>query len=548
MSNKRYKGPKAKETMDARREAASDVYNILYRSPEDIVNEIMSDLGLDERYSAGNNGRVNPEYSTTTPEERARASEQIQRELMGRCRKELEVAEEKRIKQPTQKSSSKRRIRYDRVAVVSMVITLLGSMGYAVGKNTFKGARGDIAVEGLSKGNPSVSDSVTPGTEWSSELTPETDGNQYEFSGFSDDRIAYVVDFMDYYNKSEKEHIMQLLDNKIIDGLGIRIGGSKADYPFTIKDFTDEEINSELQWFVETGRVELDHEFGQTVGMAEEFIQKAPITVPYYYTCAVNFEEAEIEATCIEATYRKMKNDMPDYDFKNRMAPITIDVEYCGEEKQALNEDYLAQIGAKGRRTEAVLHLIDVLAERGVIDERGVIIYGDLNRMADESQIDWNDLFAGIEERNINLVKWGTRAIRDTFDNKVEYNDIYAFRDGLLNTSTNIAYMKSNYKDLQPYLTDIAMQQIHLDQKIKTTFTYGEAYDVNITTANTLDAIVHGDPISYDKGFIERIEDVRMQEVKKDLQVKELLAGDSQIEEYVPEEFKNKNNDKDEGR
>ena len=104
-----------------------------------------------------------------------------------------------------------------------------------------------------------------------------------------------------------------------------------------------------------------------------------------------------------------------------------------------------------------------------------------------------------------------------------------------MNTSTNISYMKSNYDELQPYLKDVAIQQIHLGQTMKTSFTYPEEYDVNITTANTLDAIVHGDSIEFNKGFVDRIEDVRMQEVKKDLQ-----TGDSQADEYVPEEFKKK--------
>ncbi|MBR2704820.1 MAG: hypothetical protein IKE91_05055 [Clostridia bacterium] len=543
MSNRRYTGPKARETMDARREAASDVYNLLYQDPEEIVNGIMRDIGLDERYYVGNNGRVSPEYSSTTPEERARASEQIQRELIDRCTTRLEETTRRRNQQPQKKSGPRRRVRVDRVAVVGLVATLLGCMGFSIGQTIISGARGDTKIEGLAKEESSVSDSITPGKEESSEVTPDVGTNPYQGSTVETDRIAYVVDFMDYYNDSERDHIMQLLNAGMIDGLGIRVGGSKADYPFTIKDFVDEDINSELQWYVDTGRVELDHQYGQELAWAESFITEAPITIPYYYTCAVNFEEAEIEAACIDATYKKMQKDMPGYDFKNRMAPITIDIEYCGDEKQALNEDYLTQIGAKNERTQAVLHLIDVLAERGVIDERGVIIYGDLNRMADESQINWDALFAGIEARNMNYVKWGTRAIRDTFDNKIEYNDIYAFRDGLLNTSTNIAYMKSNYKNLLPYLDDIAIQQIHLDQKMKTN-TYGEAYDINITTANTLQAIVRGESINYDKGFIDRIEDVRMQEVRRELQ-----QGDSQVEEYVPEEFKKSSHDfDDDGR
>ena len=537
MGSGKYTGPSARRTMDARRESASSMYDLLYKSPEDIVNEIVSDLGLDERYHVESNGRVGQGYSYTTPEERARASEQIQRELMGRCR---EAAEKTSQQSQTQQQRPKRRVRYDRIAALGMVMTLIGSLGYTGVKHLISGVKGDPGIEKIATSESSISDSIITGTDEisvnGSETAPDVSTEtQYVVPDMRADRIAYVIDFMDYYNESEKEHIMQMLDNEMIDGLGIRIGGSKMDYPFTLKNFIDDEINNELQWYVDTGKVALDHKFGQEIAWAEEFIQKAPVTIPYFYTCAVNYEEAEIEATCIEATYNKMKNDMPEYDFENRMAPITIDIEECGEIKEALNEDFLTQIGAKKQRADAVLHLIDSLRERGVIDERGVIIYGDLNRMADETQIDWNALFEGLEERNINVVKWGTRAIRDTFDNKIEYNDIYAFRDALMNTSTNISYMKSNYDELQPYLKDVAIQQIHLGQTMKTSFTYPEEYDVNITTANTLDAIVHGDSIEFNKGFVDRIEDVRMQEVKKDLQ-----TGDSQAEEYVPEEFKKK--------
>lgn len=136
--------------------------------------------------------------------------------------------------------------------------------------------------------------------------------------------------------------------------------------------------------------------------------------------------------------------------------------------------------------------------------------------MKDKSQINWEKLFQGLQDRNINTVKWGTRALENTYKSNIEYKDVYDFRDSLMNTAINIDSMKKYYTELQPYLKDIAIQQIHLDQLMKTD-TYGEKYDVNITTQNTLYSIIRGDSISYDKGFIERIDEVRIQEIQKDL-------------------------------
>ena len=517
MNNRRYAGPSARDAMVDRRSAAADTLSILSKSPEEIVNEIVRDLDLDDRYMVGSNGRVSSGYAELSPAERAAASNQIQNELMGRCEKEVyrRVAEEQRAtdKQPQRKSSPRRRVRLDRVAAFGMVITLLSSMGYAVGKRVISGVRGNPEIQGLPKDPTSISDTLTP----ESSENEENGDITYETESMRHDEVSYVIDFMDYYNQSEKEHIMQMLNNGMIDGLGIRIGGSKMDYPFAIKNFVDEEINNELQWYVDNGKVELDHKYGQEIAWAEEFIKKAPITMPYYYTCAVNYEEAEIEAKCIEATYKKMENDLPGYNFKDRMAPITIDIEHCGDEKLAAEGDPIEQSGAKEYRTQSVLHLVDCLKDSGIIDERGVIIYGDLNRMKDQTQINWEELFNELDARNINVVKWGTRAIQETFSNPKEYKDVYDFRDALMNTSTNISYMKSDYDKLGQYIYDVDIQQIHLDQQMKTD-SYGEKYDVNITTKNTLDAIVHGYPITHEQGFIEKIENIRMKELKKDLQ------------------------------
>lgn len=549
MSNSRYMGPKVRETMDARREAAEDAYDILSRSPEDIVNEIISDLGLDERYRLGPDGRVGTDYRLTTPEERARASERIQSELIGRYKREVERVEEPETqRQPQTKRKPKRKVRFDRIAAVSVVATILVSLGFAISKGIISGVRISQDIDGKTKDDLSESETVIPGngssSQDSSEIAPDIGGSDstYEVPDLKTDEISYVIDFMDYYNPSQRENINQMLDQGMIDGLGIRIGGSEEDYPFTIKDFTDEEINAPLQRYVDNGQLELDHDYGLELASAEEYILKAPVTIPYYLTCCINREEAAIEADCIEATYNLMYKDMQGYDFKDRMAPIAIDIEDCGEIKLAQNEDYLSRIGAMSQRADAVLYLIDTLREKGIIDERGVIIYGDLNRMKDKSQIDWKGLFQGLQERNINVVKWGTRAINATYndpnypEDTVEYENIYAFRDALMNTATNISYMKTEYDksgdSLVPYLTDVAIQQIHLDQRMETD-TYGEKYDINITTQNTLDAIVHGNHIDYSKGFIDRIEDTRIQEVKSDLTV-----GDTQVGNYVPSEYR----------
>ena len=552
MSNNIYTGPKARETMAARREAAKDAYDILSKSPEEIVNDIVNELGLDERYRLGPDGRVGTGYKLTTPEERARASERIQEELIGRCKRGIEEKQESATqRQPQTKRKPKRKVRFDRLAAAALVIAILGTTGIAVSKQVISGVKGNPDIGEKTKDGLSVTDSIIPEDEQGLQDSPEIvqDGyvgsgdSTYEVTDLKKDEISYVIDFMDYYNPSQRKNINQMLDQGMIDGLGIRIGGSKEDYPFTIKNFTDEEINAPLQRYVENGQLELDHEYGLELSSAEEYILKAPVTIPYYLTCCIDREEAAIEADCIEATYNLMYKDMQGYDFKGRMAPLAIDIEDCGEIKLAKNEDYLAKIGAMAQRTDAVLYLIDSLREKGIIDERGVIIYGDLNRMKDKSQIDWEGLFQGLQERNINVVKWGTRAMNATYNDPnhpeeaVKYENVYTFRDALMNTATNISYMKNEYDkngdSLVPYLTDVAIQQIHLDQQMETT-TYGEKYDINITTKNTLDAIVNGNHIDYSKGFINKIEDVRMQEVTNDITV-----GDTQVENYVPDEYRN---------
>ncbi len=282
-------------------------------------------------------------------------------------------------------------------------------------------------------------------------------------------------------------------------------GNSGYDYPFAIRNFDEPEIYEDMASY--ECDVFLSGKMGK-INYMEKYMNIIDNTMLYYYTCCLTNEEAEIEAAYIKSVYDKLKEDMPNYDFSSRMLPIAIDIEESGSDREATNESYDIQSKVKSDRTKAILHLIDKLIENGVIDERGVIIYGDLNRMKCGDHIEWDTLFNGLEERNVNTVKWGTRAIDKTFESGIEYSNSENFAQNLMNDSTNIEYMKNEYGDLYPYLSDIAMQQIHLDQLIYNGTTWPEKYDVSITTKDTIEAIKNGEDISYESGFISRIEDV----------------------------------------
>ncbi len=533
MSNGRYTGSKASKALADRNETVAQVRRDLQDDSEQIVEDLFREVFGDSDYREILNG-----HQSISREKRAEATEKFQRVLIDRYEKGAEGQEAVRTRTLPK---PKRRIRAKRVLAAAIAVIALESAGYHAVKKAFSGAKGTPKKEGiiLEESSTTSTSKIDSHSSSSSEVST-SESSQYDQGPFKSDRIAYVVDFMDYYNESQKEHVKQLFSEGMIDGLGIRIGGSSKQYPFMVNSFTDEEINEKLQEYIATGKAGLDHKYAVPVASAEEYIQMSPVTIPYYYTSAVNNEEAEIEATCIEATYNKMKKDMPEYDFKNRMAPIAIDIEKCGGIDQVEDADYLTRLGVMRQRADAVLHLVDSLRERGVVDERGVIIYGDLTSMTKNYDMDWNALFEGLNARNINVVKWGTRAVTKVGNKENPYTDVFNFRDELMNTSTNISYMRSKYVELMDCVRDVAIQQIHLGQYIDTVpelkerFGYGEQYDVNITTEDTLDAIVHGNSIDKNEGFIDKIEKVRMEEVKKDLQ-----ESSSQAEEYIPEKQNN---------
>jgi len=533
MSNERYTGTSAKVAKEEQIRAAKSFRESI--DPVAEVNKIAKELGLDESYFVGSNGMVSQAYESIQLDERRNVTEKIQEKIVENNVNNQKTSASNSVVQRAK--GSKIKPRYDRLFVAGMAVTLLTSMGFSAVKHAITGARGRAEIT-KDSGDFSISDSISDERvsddvvilkdepENVPQIMGENKTTKAKESEQEDDRVAYIVDFSDYYNKSQKEHIFEMIDNKIIDGIGFEIGASCIDYPFKIRTFDDEYIGTYVKDHIDNGELILKKSMGE-IEWLEEYIVRADSSIPYYYSCALNDEEAEIEADCIEAVYKKLNKDLPDYNFKGRMAPIVIDIERSGDERMKVNGSDEEMQRAMEQRTDAVLHLIDCLQDRGVIDDRGVIIYGDLNRMEDHSHINWERLFSEIKERDIHLTKWGSRAFQTTFHSGIKYEDVYAFQEALMNTPENISYMKDYYDHLYPYLGDIAMQQIHLDQEMETSFTYEEYFDVNITTANTWKAIVSGKEINYEKNFIDRLEEASLTKVRDDLKNVQAEISDS---------------------
>lgn len=167
MSEIRYTGPNAKDVKEQRRTDA--ISYLESRDPVEIVNEIVRNLGLDDRYIIRDNGKVSDEYKSIPAEERLRASEAIQREIQDDYLRSSKPDEPRRTINQTQKNDRtkkvkpKRKIRYDRIAAVGMAATLLTSLGYAVHKHVFLGKQNEVLIETGGKVDSSMSDPIIEG-------------------------------------------------------------------------------------------------------------------------------------------------------------------------------------------------------------------------------------------------------------------------------------------------------------------------------------------------------------------------------------------------
>ena len=247
----------------------------------------------------------------------------------------------------------------------------------------------------------------------------------------------------------------------------------------------------------------------------------------YYYTCANTYREADMEAAYMKSFYNKLEKDIPQIK-DAKLMPVTIDIEDAGPEREGryLSSDEAESI--KERRTDAVRHLVSDLASNGVVDQnKGVIIYGDINRVAEHAHVNWENLYDGIEKDGTKVIQWGTRALPQTFDNEIRYTNTAAMIGDLMNDEINISYMKDAYKSKQEQLKEVAIMQIHLDEEIVNGANWSQMYDISQTTEKTLDAIVNGKEIDYGDGFVYKVEDIHNESKNKPIEYPMMDISDS---------------------
>lgn len=343
-----------------------------------------------------------------------------------------------------------------------------------------------------------------------------------------DDKITYVVDFNEYANPDAEITIRELIDSGKVGALILKAGGTGYDYPFAIKNFDEEEIENEMSPYV--GEVVLSGNMGKMKDM-EKYINMAmdkDLSVGfYYYTGANTYREADIEAAYMKSFYNKLEKDMPQIK-DAKLMPVTIDIEDAGPEREGKNLSDEQVESIKERRTDAVRHLVADLAKNGVVDQKkGVIIYGDINRVAEHTHVNWENLYDGIEKDGTKVIQWGTRALPQTFDNAITYTNTASMMGDLMNDEVNINYMKDAYKSKQEQLKEVAIMQIHLDEEITNGANWSQLYDISQTTEKTLDAIVNGEEIDYGDGFVYKIENIHNEAKNKSIEYPMMDVSDT---------------------
>ena len=325
-----------------------------------------------------------------------------------------------------------------------------------VNREIKKSANNAVVEEILTNDNYSDQNDIpTPGKDIEARNSSET---------WKNDRVTHVVDFINYENPKLDEIIADFNASGNVGAYEFECGMSGYDYPFTIRSFGDEEIINSMNEYA--GEVEITDKMGKMEDL-ERIIKQVNTYGFYYYTSANTSREAEIEASYIKAFFEKLRKDMPDCDISNTL-PFAIDIEENGLEREGeLYTDRREEL--KSQRTDAVLYLIDKLLEYGVIDkEKGVTIYGDLNRMKDKSYVDWNKLFDTLEKKNIRTIKWGTRALESSYNNETIYKSTESMIKSFLDSQKNIEEAKRDYKEnyLLEYVGTVHMEQIYLDREI----------------------------------------------------------------------------------
>lgn len=424
--------------------------------------------------------------------------------------------ERQRLKRIEEQKRKKKKLKLRPRAVV--LLTAVGLLAaHSIAPKVIKGfQRGNID-------NSKITDEVDISTTQLPSTGENTGANENK-----NDKITYVIDFNDYANPDAEITIREMIDSGKVGALILKAGGTGYDYPFAIRNFDEEEIVNEMSPY--SGEVALSGNMGKMEDM-EKYVNMAmdkDLSIGfYYYTCANTYREADMEAAYMKSFYNKLEKDIPQIK-DAKLMPVTIDIEDAGPEREGryLSSDEAESI--KERRTDAVRHLVSDLASNGVVDQnKGVIIYGDINRVAEHAHVNWENLYDGIEKDGTKVIQWGTRALPQTFDNEIRYTNTAAMIGDLMNDEINISYMKDAYKSKQEQLKEVAIMQIHLDEEIVNGANWSQMYDISQTTEKTLDAIVNGKEIDYGDGFVYKVEDIHNESKNKPIEYPMMDISDS---------------------
>lgn len=295
----------------------------------------------------------------------------------------------------------------------------------------------------------------------------------------SKDKITYLLDMSSYTTfDSFKFHVDDLIAHDCMGGVVLEIGKTLQKAEFAQKCMYESNTNesegngvssnkklqdyyNEINTHFVAGQNEKNKNFEKLEDIEKyiEYLVKNDVPVGfYYYSCAINLNEASAEAAYIYALEKKLYQDIP--ELKNaKVLPITIDIEdadsnssskskqkYFEEFPGKTDQDYYHYIrftnrnGKKEERAEAVAQIIQLLGNGtnnpncwcidgvdskngyGLLKDNQVTIYSGTNQTALKNEYSAQSLYINSLEDleakvpDYKLIHWQTRNVYFDYD------------------------------------------------------------------------------------------------------------------------------------
>ncbi|MBP3707367.1 MAG: hypothetical protein J6J36_02000 [Clostridia bacterium] len=336
--------------------------------------------------------------------------------------------------------------------------------------------------------------------------------------GAKDNEVKYILDFINYSNPDLGPLMNEWISSDAIGGFIFECGAGGHDYPYAIRNFQDEELESKMSQVIspenlsgKMGNLESLENIIQHIIANPENGEIKPYGF-YFYSTANTYAEADIEAEYIANFYeilqKRMQEQNPTYSIYDNTFPITIDIEDNGEIKYGETPEEISRL--REQRTDAMIYLADKLVEKGVTTkEKGVTIYMDVNRVADSSYVDHDRLVGAIEEQGIRVANWGTRALEETFESDKIYRSADELQYDTMNDINNLDWMESEFiskNDTIKYTENLNLCQIRLNQQIRGVFGLDQTVDVNITTSDNIQWMLSEEDCAIETPFLTQIQ------------------------------------------